>query len=121
MKDVCKLKNYREKYKRYYGIEFGKEFEVHHMDFDRENDDISNLLLLPKELHQRYHALINAISISVDKPKADGFINVRLSNDLVTEFCACAFGCVTRSNRGMQQVGTAQESELPKRTDAGWR
>ena len=39
---------YREKYKRYYRIEFSKEYVVHHIDFDRENNDISNLLLLPK-------------------------------------------------------------------------
>ena len=44
--------SYREKYKRYYGIEFGKDFVIHHIDFDRENNDISNLVLLPRELHE---------------------------------------------------------------------
>lgn len=83
--------NYREKYKRYYGIEFGKDFVIHHIDFDRENNDISNLVLLPRELHEWYHAIINAISVSVDKPKADGIIDVRLSNDIVTDYCATVF------------------------------
>lgn len=56
MKDASKLKNYREKYKRYYGITFGKEYAIHHIDGNRENNDISNLLLLPTKLHSRYHA-----------------------------------------------------------------
>ena len=60
MKDTSKLKDYREKYKRHYGIEFGSDFDVHHMDFDRSNNDIENLVLLPKKLHQRYHYYLKA-------------------------------------------------------------
>ena len=55
MKDANKLKNYREKYKRYYGIDFGAEYVVHHIDGDRSNNDIKNLLLLPAKLHSKYH------------------------------------------------------------------
>lgn len=47
--------NYRKFYKKYYGIEFGKEFDVHHIDGDRDNNAISNLILLPKALHAKYH------------------------------------------------------------------
>jgi len=50
--------DYRKFYKDYYKIDFGKEYEVHHIDLDRNNNDISNLLLLPKELHKRYHKTI---------------------------------------------------------------
>ena len=59
MKDINKLKNYRLKYKRYYGIEFDGGYDVHHIDFDRSNNDIDNLLLLPSELHQKYHFYLN--------------------------------------------------------------
>jgi hypothetical protein len=55
MKDTTKLKDYREKYKRHYGIEFGRKYVVHHMDEDRTNNDISNLILLPLALHSKYH------------------------------------------------------------------
>ena len=55
MKDINKLKDYRVKYKRYYDIEFGNDYAVHHIDGDRTNNDISNLVLLPKELHSKYH------------------------------------------------------------------
>lgn len=91
MKDTSKLKDYREKYKRFYNIEFGAEYVVHHIDLDRTNNDISNLLLLPRELHAKYHLILNAISICPQKPKADGFIDVRLSNFSITEYNAKMF------------------------------
>lgn len=78
--------DYRRAYKRYFNIEFGSEYVVHHIDFDRENNDISNLLLLPRELHSKYHMIINAITIDSSKPKADGIIDVRLSNILITDY-----------------------------------
>ena len=91
MKDTNKLKDYREKYKRFYNIEFGAEYVIHHIDLDRTNNDISNLLLLPRELHAKYHLILNAISICPQKPKADGFIDVRLSNALITDYNAKMF------------------------------
>ena len=55
MKDIEKLKDYRKKYKRYFGIDFGKEYAIHHIDGDHSNNDINNLLLLPSKLHSKYH------------------------------------------------------------------
>ena len=88
MKDISLMKNYRLKYKRYFGIDFGSEMVVHHIDFDRQNNDISNLLLLPKELHAKYHMILNALSVSPDKTKADGFIDFRISNVIATHYNA---------------------------------
>lgn len=84
--------NYRAYYKQYYGIEFGSNYVVHHIDFNRENNDIRNLLLLPKELHAKYHLVINALSFGDDKPKADGFLDFRLSNANITDFNAAMVG-----------------------------
>lgn len=86
MKDINTLKNYRLKYKRYYNIDFGRDFEIHHIDLNRENNDISNLLLLPKKLHAQYHLVLNVLSVCPDKPKADGFIDVRLSNETISHY-----------------------------------
>ena len=61
MTDINNLKNYRLKYKRYYGIDFDSSYAVHHIDFDRSNNNINNLLLLPLELHQRYHYYLTAL------------------------------------------------------------
>lgn len=49
--------DYRQYYKDYYSIEFdGRKFEVHHIDKNRSNNDISNLILLPTSLHKLFHA-----------------------------------------------------------------
>ena len=70
MKDIGKLKNYREKYKRYYDIDFGKEYDIHHIDFNRSNNDISNLLLLPNKLHHQYHINVSCCTDAEHKTNA---------------------------------------------------
>ena len=47
--------DYRNIYKKHYGINFDRKYAVHHIDGDRNNNKIDNLLLLPTELHARYH------------------------------------------------------------------
>ena len=42
-------------------------FEVHHIDMDRNNNDINNLVALPKKLHQHYHDHFRFIS-SIESP-----------------------------------------------------
>ena len=39
MKDLDRLKGYRKKYKRYYGIEFDRSYAIHHIDGNHENND----------------------------------------------------------------------------------
>lgn len=51
--------DYRKKYEDYFGIELGDDMDVHHIDFNRENNDIDNLLAIPSELHTRYHFYAN--------------------------------------------------------------
>ena len=47
--------NYRQYYKEYYNIDFGKEYAIHHIDQNRDNNNIHNLILLPRTLHSRFH------------------------------------------------------------------
>lgn len=79
--------NYRKLYKKHFCIDFSNDYVVHHMDFDRANNDISNLLLLPKELHASYHMILNVISgynpiCGCEK----GLINIALSNTVITDY-----------------------------------
>lgn len=60
MKDINKLKNYRTKFKRYYNIDFSSDYAIHHIDLNHDNNEIENLLLLPRELHNQYHFYLNA-------------------------------------------------------------
>ena len=43
-------------YKKSLGIDFsGKDYDIHHLDGNHGNNNLSNLLLLPKKLHHQYH------------------------------------------------------------------
>lgn len=67
MKDINKLKDYRLKYKRYYNIDFDSSFAIHHIDFNHKNNDIKNLLLLPRSLHNAYHLILDNMFSGKDK------------------------------------------------------
>lgn len=52
------MKDYRKLYKKHYDIEFGPEYVIHHIDENRDNNEIENLILLPSSLHSRFHEAI---------------------------------------------------------------
>lgn len=88
MKDISKLKDYRKKYKKYYNIEFSNKYVIHHIDMDRTNNDISNLVLLPKELHGKYHFCLDTCGVKGEKPFQriiDGRVGGHLANNLSYE------------------------------------
>lgn len=91
MNDISKLKNYRLKYKRYYGIDFGNDFDIHHMDFNHSNNDINNLLLLPKKLHKRYHYHLNCLQAKKGKIVLNTKLYIPQENafdiDIIEELC----------------------------------
>lgn len=49
------MANYRKIYADYYGIVLSPEYAIHHIDGNRSNNEINNLLLLPRKLHSKYH------------------------------------------------------------------
>lgn len=53
--------NYRRYYSEYYGVQFDDSYAIHHIDFDRTNNNIDNLILLPKALHSKYHWYVSAL------------------------------------------------------------
>lgn len=85
-----KDENYRKKYKEYYGIDFDKTFDVHHIDLDRNNNEIDNLILLPKNLHEQYHKCLAEISGITDISKLK-VINVKnggqFEHEALLRFC----------------------------------
>ena len=88
VKKLEDLKNYRLKYKRYYGIEFDSNHDIHHIDGNHKNNDISNLLLLPKDLHQKYHELTLKLHYVGDLSKLTiSKLTVWYTADLLTELC----------------------------------
>lgn len=58
--------NYRKLYESHYGIKIPPGFEIHHIDFNRNNNEIKNLILLPKRLHRRLHWVRNTSCVNLE-------------------------------------------------------
>ena len=53
------MTNYKKLYAQTYGITWDADLEIHHIDRNRQNNDISNLILLPAYLHHELHNCLN--------------------------------------------------------------
>lgn len=52
------MTDYVKYYKEITNKDFdSNKYQVHHIDLNRNNNDISNLVMLPKELHTKYHII----------------------------------------------------------------
>lgn len=47
--------HYRKYYEQYLQIKLDRKFVVHHIDSNRSNNDILNLVAIPTKLHVNYH------------------------------------------------------------------
>lgn len=66
--------NYIKLYSDTYGITWDtSKMEIHHIDGNHNNDEIKNLILLPKELHREIH------SAKYDLIKLDGGIQENIT------------------------------------------
>lgn len=61
IRGVFLMMNYRKLYERHYGIKIPKGFHVHHIDGNRENNTIRNLILLPGKIHSELHFIKNSL------------------------------------------------------------
>lgn len=65
-------------------------FEVHHINHDRNDNRISNLLLLPKKLHKKYHLLLRYASCFCDDIiKKDVGIIPKYHIDTISKLIEC--------------------------------
>lgn len=79
---MSKKTDYNLEYKKYYNINFDSSYVVHHMDFNRENNDISNLVLLPRKLHAKYHMILGSLGCS----KENALLDLRLSQKVMSTY-----------------------------------
>lgn len=63
------IMNYRTFYQKKTGIKLLKNYEVHHLDHDRNNNSIINLVAVPKKLHSNYHKSYNKFIIALEDLK----------------------------------------------------
>lgn len=59
--------DYRKFYEQQTKRKVPSDFDVHHIDLNHENNDINNLVAIPKELHIEFHSTYNHIYLPVDK------------------------------------------------------
>lgn len=57
------MENYRKIYETECNIKLPKGFVIHHIDFDRNNNSIDNLVALPEELHREYHIAVSQVRL----------------------------------------------------------
>lgn len=53
------MRDYRKLFCDYYNVKIPTDWDVHHIDYDHNNNDPSNLVALPKKLHRRLHRTHN--------------------------------------------------------------
>lgn len=59
-------------YRRFYSDKMGglkwntKDFHVHHIDLDYNNNSFDNLVLIPSKIHNRFHYIINALDGDIE-------------------------------------------------------
>lgn len=55
------MKKYKKIYEDACKIKIPKDYDIHHIDFNHKNNDIMNLVMLPRKLHSKYHQLLNQL------------------------------------------------------------
>lgn len=55
------MTDYKKLYAESFGITWDNDLEIHHIDRNRDNNHISNLILLPRELHSELHKWLTEI------------------------------------------------------------
>ena len=58
--------DYKKLYAQTYGITWDVGMEIHHIDRNRQNNDISNLILLPGHLHHELHICLNEAVVMIE-------------------------------------------------------
>lgn len=78
--------DYLKFYEDYFGIRWNRDkYEVHHIDHNRQNNAIENLILLPRKVHRHLHlSLIGGLTLFQTSKVSELLHTIELS-------CACGF------------------------------
>lgn len=56
------MSNYRKIYECRCKIKIPKDYEIHHINLNHNDNNIMNLVMLPKKLHSKYHIYLNLLN-----------------------------------------------------------
>lgn len=69
--------DYIKKFKDFYKTDWNSnKYEIHHIDKNRSNNDIDNLVLLPKKLHHQFHFFYQSM---IADEKISDFLDISIS------------------------------------------
>lgn len=54
---------YREDYEKQYKVVLNNDWDIHHIDYDHSNNDMDNLVALPRYLHEKLHKAYNRFTM----------------------------------------------------------
>lgn len=119
MSKRARTKAHRKIYESWYGVKIPNGFDVHHIDFNRDNNDPQNLLMLPSELHHRYHqsvlAMFGGEDACVIRPQATPAYRHQL--EFLLPFASALDECAEWIlRREMDRLAVLHREE-----DEGWR
>lgn len=60
------MSNYRTIFKNHYHLSFDSDIHIHHIDHNRQNNSIENLIALPAPLHRQYHTLMTDVDCAME-------------------------------------------------------
>ena len=66
--------NYRKLYEKHYKIKTPKDWDIHHIDGNRENNKIKNLIAIPKEFHRALHNWLGLVPKSIIEKLLEWYI-----------------------------------------------
>ena len=79
---------YRSKYEKAIGRKIKVGYEVHHIDLNRKNNSISNLIEIEHKLHVEFHTAYNPLRDIIQTIKINGYkVSDYETNSWLKSFC----------------------------------
>ena len=93
-------RNYREIYEGVFGpIQEGNH--IHHLDHDRKNNSIENLVSIPAKTHQRYHFFKHTFERHFEIKEMDQVSEAEV--EMMKKFLDCYYEIINKKNmQGME-------------------
>lgn len=102
------MKSYRGLYEKATGIGVGADEDVHHIDLDRSNNSIHNLVKLKKSDHKALHRLVNGATAAslliLEDPQFPGSNAVEWIRDHGAEYCRMCLVLIDAVNQRDAQL-----------------
>lgn len=105
--------NYRDFYQDVMQIKLPSDFHVHHINERRGDNDLNNLVALPRELHERYHNLKNDIHFINGDFQLGAIPYYEINN--IIDFFTCYRECmewIDKRNYHAFEIGVSERPDM---------